>query len=154
RPEWVAALREYQVHRWKDHSPVAVENLIKAFSELSADDVLVLVGGEFALRREAGHDPTAAEYQVRFPQFADQLELVLALVGQSTTAKDQSAPTPIPAAVAPPAVPGYDTLQGLGRGGMGVVSLARHVAANRLVALKMILGGAHAGETERLRFRT
>jgi WD40 repeat protein len=35
---------------------------------------------------------------------------------------------------------------------MGIVYRARQVGLNRIVALKMILGGAHAGEEERLRF--
>src|SRR3954453_20792799 len=49
-------------------------------------------------------------------------------------------------------VPGYEVQQVLGRGGMGVIYLARQQQLNRLVALKMILAGGHAGPDEILRF--
>ncbi len=52
-----------------------------------------------------------------------------------------------------PLVPGYEIDREIGRGGMGVVYLARQAELNRLVALKMILSGAHAGPVERARFR-
>jgi WD40 repeat protein/tetratricopeptide (TPR) repeat protein/predicted Ser/Thr protein kinase len=59
----------------------------------------------------------------------------------------------LPGAATPPIVPGYEVLRELGRGGMGVVYLARHLRLDRLVALKMILAGFTAGPEERARFR-
>ena len=52
-----------------------------------------------------------------------------------------------------PQLEGYELLSELGRGGMGVVYLARQKTIERLVAVKMILSGAHASETARERFR-
>jgi len=57
--------------------------------------------------------------------------------------------TPLP----PVAIPGYEVLGELGRGAFGVVYQARQLALKRLVALKMILSGSHAGADQLARFR-
>src|SRR5262245_3881216 len=52
-----------------------------------------------------------------------------------------------------PQVPGYEVEGALGRGGMGVVYRARHLALKRTVALKMILHAGLADATARARFK-
>src|SRR6516162_7958477 len=53
-----------------------------------------------------------------------------------------------------PSIRGYEVLDILGHGGMGVVYKAKQIKADRIIALKMILHAGHASKAVLARFRT
>lgn len=157
---------------------VRAETLLERFPHLAdqSEYVVELIYGEYLLRRELGEDVNLTEYQERFPTYAEALALQIglnrALQGElsneddTRTVDDANRTTPPREGTTPPvdATPprrvgslprldGYEMLGELGKGGMGAVYRARHLALGRLVAVKMILSGSLADDHAVRRFR-
>jgi tetratricopeptide (TPR) repeat protein len=134
--------------------------------------VRYLIAAEYRLHLARDPRLLPADHAAKYPEL-DGPELRAVLLAVCETVSLGGAPpgsdTPDSYATAPPrptpplpqidhleggpAVPGYELLQRIGEGGMGVVYKARQRALNRTVALKMIRAGAHAGRDDLACFR-
>jgi tRNA A-37 threonylcarbamoyl transferase component Bud32 len=139
---------------WQTGSSPRIEAFLEGWQgadRLALLRELILLDVHF---RRAGNEAcSAADYLPRFAELDAAWQAgALAKPADATTVPSPREPSGA-ARPAWPEVPGYEVHGELGRGGMGVVFKARHLALNRIVALKMIRATT-VDEEDRQRFRT
>jgi len=139
--------------RLKAGEAARVESYLDRYPRLIHDraTVLGLLEAEYDLRQRTEGAVSLDEYARRFPAHIEELRRRLACA--ETMAVRSAEPGTTAGGRELPVVPGYEIVQEVGRGGMGIVYQARQLGLARTVALKMVSTGLKAGPKDLTRFR-
>jgi tetratricopeptide (TPR) repeat protein len=134
-------LRFDQLQRWRAGDRFPVERYLQTYTALKDDpeQALVLVYGEFLVRRELGESPTLDEYVRRFPQYATRLHEQDDFHRALQDMSDPEVAGSAQADATSPMRAGHCRLVGeIARGGMGVIFEGRDERLGRDLAVKLL----------------
>lgn len=135
---------------WKTGSPPSLAAYVAQALDSRERKLLLkeLLALELHFRKERDE---VLSVEKLYAQFPDDKDLIEGVISEQRNL-DTSSETLASLLISKIAINGYEILEEIGRGGMGVVYKAKHLQLNRIVALKMILAGVHAQSAQIQRF--